>query len=256
MVFSAKVESDYFHIYIKNPYSKTFTQITTGSSNNTFPSLSADKKKIIFVSDRNGSPNIYVLDLDKTFLVAQITDDKSPKYLPRFSPDGKSILYTVKDNGKFTLVVVDLATKIKTFLGEGIGFSWTQDYGIIFTKPQNNKSNAIWSILVEKLNISQIIYDTEKTIVFPSANLKGNTISYSKTKSQINIQNILDSNITDISELYISDIADTKKTEYQILNDGYTNFNPIVAGERIYFISDRSGTWNIWSLKVALENNK
>lgn len=253
LVFSAKIESEYFHLYHQNPYHKSFSQITAGNSNNTFPHLSPDKKKVTFVSDRDGSTNIYVVDMDKTFLVGRVTDDKSEKLLPIFSPDSSKILYTSIENGKYTLIIIDLGTKIKTFLGEGIGFSWSQNNKILFIKPYSNTANTLWTIDVEKFNVSQVVYDTKKYMTFPDNNLKGNMITYSKTTQKVNLDNILNNVFPSTPEIWLNIIDDNKRAEYQIINDEHTNFNPQISGNRIYFISDRNGTENIWSVKTSVE---
>lgn len=253
LVYSAKIDSEYYHLYLQNPYNKSFNQITSGNSNNTFPHLSSDKKKITFVSDRDGYTNIYVADLDKTFVLAQITDDKSEKLLPIFSPDNTKILYTSRESGKYTLIIIDLDTKIKTYLGEGVGFSWLQNNKILFMKPQSNKTNALWTIDVNKLNISQIIYDNKKFIVFPTTTPKGDIVTYSKASQPINFDNILTNILPPTSDVWLTIIENNKRVEYQIINDEYNNFNPTFAGNRIYFISDRNEAQNIWSLKASIE---
>ncbi|MFN7181372.1 MAG: DPP IV N-terminal domain-containing protein [Planctomycetota bacterium] len=256
IVFSAKIDSEYFHLYQKHPYGKSFTQITTGKSNNLWPSISYDKKKVAFISDRDGSPNVYIVELDKTFLIAQITDDRTEKFLPKFSPDGTQILYTVKENEKFTMIVIDLNTKIKTFLGEGIGFSWAQNNRILFMKPKETQTNAIWTIEPAKLNVSQVVSDHQKFIVFPSSNSAGEIFCYSKTRQPLKFETFFKGTFPSVSELWISIINERKRAEYQIMNDGYTNFNPIISGERLYFISDRNNGENLWSVKIALDIKK
>lgn len=252
LIFSAQVEGEYYHIYAQNPYHKSFFQITSGNSNNTFPHLSSDKKKVTFLSDRNGTPNVYIIDLDKTFMVAQVTDDKSEKFLPILSPDNSKILYTSKENDKYILVIIDLGTKVKTFLGEGVGFSWTQNNKILFIKPYLSKANTLWTIDVENLNVSQVIYDTKKYILFPTSNLKGNMVSYSKISQPTNLEKILSGIFPPISEIWLNIIEDNKRSEYLIINDEYVNFNPHITGNRIYFISDRNGAENIWSIKADI----
>ncbi len=255
IVFSAKIDNEYFHLYNQDPYHKTFSQITAGNFNNIFPHLSSDKKKVAFVSDRDGYTNIYIVDLDKTFIVAQVTDDKSEKLLPIFSPDNSKILYTSKENGKYILVIIDLNTKIRTFLGEGIGFGWTQNNKALFIKPHSGKINTLWTIDVDKLSVSQVMYDPKKYIAFPTINAKGNMVTYSKisTNKDGNILNIIFPSVA--SEIWLATIDDSKRAEYQIINDEYTNFNPQIGGGRIYFVSDRRDGENIWSMKASLESS-
>jgi hypothetical protein len=256
IVFSAKIDTPYFQLYIKKPKSKIFTQLVHSNSNDTHPSLSPDLKKVVFISDKDGFSNIYIVEIDKPFLIEQLTDDKDEKFLPCFSPDGNIILYTVKENNRFSLVTLDMTTKTKTYLGEGIGFGWIAPNKIIFMKSNLQSLDQVWTLDVDTLSISQIIFDFGKKILYPYADPTGTKFSYSTIKGEFDIVAMLKQTLKFPSQLKLTVLVNGNKADYQIINDGYIYFNPIVTKERIYFISDRKGSENLWSLKVAFETNK
>ncbi len=65
--------------------------------------------KILFVSDRTGSKEIYISDYDGRN-VRQITNNRSINLSPRWSPDGKRIIYTSYKKGWPCLYLLDLKT--------------------------------------------------------------------------------------------------------------------------------------------------
>jgi TolB protein len=73
-----------------------------------FPAWSPDGKKVAFVSDRAGRPNIFVMDADGR-RAKQLTTEAGEKdrcYCPTWAPDGKRIAYSRIRDGKPTDVVV------------------------------------------------------------------------------------------------------------------------------------------------------
>lgn len=80
-----------------------FAEKEEGSSNTAFPlcvtdaregmaTWSPDSKKVAYISDRTGVPQIYLYDFI-THQETQITSGDAPKYHPLFSPDGQWIAY-------------------------------------------------------------------------------------------------------------------------------------------------------------------
>ncbi len=63
-------------------------------------------KKIIFVSDKNGSEDVYSMNLDGSELV-QLTDHPGKDNYPAVSPDGKKIAYTSDINGTWQIMVMN-----------------------------------------------------------------------------------------------------------------------------------------------------
>ncbi len=63
------------------------------------PSVSPDGKRIAFVSEADGNPEIYLMNSDGTG-VLRITRDTAIDTSPHWSPDGKSLLFSSNRNGK------------------------------------------------------------------------------------------------------------------------------------------------------------
>jgi TolB protein len=83
--------------------------LTRHKAEDTFPAWSHDGKKIAFISDRDGRPNVYVMDADgkRAKQLSKETGEKDHCYCPTWSHDGKKIAYCRNRDGKGvdTLVV-------------------------------------------------------------------------------------------------------------------------------------------------------
>jgi WD40 repeat protein len=84
------------HLYRMPISGGAATQITTGPSVNRFPSVSPDGRKLAFVSDRSGSMNLWISDVDGAN-ARRMSDLRSSNMergiaFPTWSPDGQFVL--------------------------------------------------------------------------------------------------------------------------------------------------------------------
>ncbi len=79
---------------------------------------SPDGASVYFVSDREGSPQIYVCGTDGSG-VRRISYGGGYNVSPAISPDGKSMAYIAQQGSSFTLRVLDLASGQSRQLGDG-----------------------------------------------------------------------------------------------------------------------------------------
>ncbi|UCH62032.1 MAG: PD40 domain-containing protein [Fidelibacterota bacterium] len=63
-------------------------------------------EKIVFISDRDGSGQVYLMNRDGSSQ-ARITNDSSNYHHPRFSPDGTEILFYSETDGNSEIYVID-----------------------------------------------------------------------------------------------------------------------------------------------------
>lgn len=81
---------------------------------NASPSFSPDGSKLAFVSDKDWTPRIYLLDLKKENSIDNltcITKKNRENTAPSWSPDGKKIAYSAKTNGIRQIWIYDLNTQ-------------------------------------------------------------------------------------------------------------------------------------------------
>ncbi len=86
------------------------------------PSFSPDGKKIAFVSNKDGSPRIYLMDIPKPGHNGKptlITKYNPGATAPSWSPDGKKIAYCAKAKGVRQIWVYDLEKKTERQLTSG-----------------------------------------------------------------------------------------------------------------------------------------
>ena len=81
-----------YDIFTANPDGSDLKQLTTTPGYDAEAVISADGKKIVFTSIRNGDLDIYTMDADGSN-VKQLTHELGYDGGPAFSPDGKLIVY-------------------------------------------------------------------------------------------------------------------------------------------------------------------
>jgi TolB protein len=81
-----------YQIYYADDTAKILKPLTTGPAYNAEATLSADGKKIVFTSSRNGDLDIYTMNPDGSG-VQRLTNTLGYDGGPFFSPDGKWIVY-------------------------------------------------------------------------------------------------------------------------------------------------------------------
>lgn len=98
------------------------------------PSFSPDGSKVAFVSDKDGSPRIYVIPSTQVGKRAQptlVTKQNSESSCPSWSPDGKKLAYSAKTSGVRQIWIYDFETKEEKQLTSGSGHkenpSWAPD---------------------------------------------------------------------------------------------------------------------------------
>ena len=70
----------------------TATRLTSGMAYDAQPRYSPDGKKVVFVSDRSGSDNIWIMSLDGKD-TTQLTKGNTSDYVsPEWTPDGKYVV--------------------------------------------------------------------------------------------------------------------------------------------------------------------
>ena len=117
--------------------------LTDGSDLVLTPRFSPDGKKILYLSYKNGSPQVYILDLSskKSRLVGHFP---GMSFAPKFSPDGENALMSIAKNGSTHIYEINLKNKRLKQLTTGFSINTSPSYSpegteIVFNSDRNGQ---------------------------------------------------------------------------------------------------------------------
>jgi TolB protein len=123
---SAPGSSDADHIYVIRSDGSKLRQLTFGNATDGLAAWSPDGRKIVFLSDRTGVSQVYLMNPDGSD-VQQLTDDSLVKdEVPDWSPDGAQIAYVVETPAGDRIFVMnaDGTDQHQVSDGGGVGADW------------------------------------------------------------------------------------------------------------------------------------
>lgn len=95
-------------VFVMNRDGSNLKNLTNNTSRDCCAYWSRDGKTIYFLSERDGSPQIYAMKADRS--KARKVADGHVVTAPNISPDGKKFVYTKEVNGKWGLYLYDLGS--------------------------------------------------------------------------------------------------------------------------------------------------
>lgn len=106
-------------VYVISREGRDLRRITVSAAIDVSPTWSPDGRLMAFVSDRTGSPQIYLLDLSRgpegsNNPAVRLTYDGSYNTSPAWSPDGRYIAYAGRVGGEFDLFLIEMGTNQRT----------------------------------------------------------------------------------------------------------------------------------------------
>lgn len=251
LVFASTQHSPTADVYIKNVGSSTITQITNDPSNDLMPSIAPDGQRIAFASDRSGSWDIYITSIEGGQPV-QITEDSTHELHPSWSPDGTQLVFSRlgQMSGRWELWVLDAAQPSRrNFIGYGLFPVWSPAGDKIAFQRSRGRGDRLFGIWTVDFIDGEGVLPTEiysnegHAAVNPSWSPDGGRLSF----SLINGTGAEEGKRPAIADLYICRVDGADRAT--LTNGQHSNLSPTWGGDgRIYFVSDRSGSDNIWSL--------
>ncbi len=114
------------------------------------PQISPDGKKIVFVSDRSGSLEIWVTDSDGQHPVQLTFFNRSFSGSPHWSPDGRQIAFNSRAEGRGDIYLISAEggkpRRLTTDPEEDVAPSWSRDGKSIYFCSTRSGSHRLWKM--------------------------------------------------------------------------------------------------------------
>jgi TolB protein len=258
MVYSSTHNSERPEIYLQRVDGTSVTQLTSDPSENAQPCFSPDGKTIAFCSTRAGSWDLYTMDTDGR-TVTQITSGPSQDMHPSFSPDGSRLVYSSIGgrSGQWEIWVVTLATRERKMIGYGLFPTWSPEKGverIAYQRARQRGSRwfSLWTLDLsdgEARRITEIAVSSNSAIISPCWSPDGKRLAFSTVVDPAQTNKGKPRGQQDVW------IVDADGGGRHRLTDGTSAcLTPYWVGDRVYFVSDRGGHENVWSVKAEAAN--
>jgi TolB protein len=135
--------------------------ISRGADNSS-PTASPDGRRVVYVGNQQGHPELYIMDADGTdahVLTEYDFSEKNYRSDPDWSPDGRLIAYQERMNGRFqirTIKVSGSTPRVLTSEGENEMPSWAPDSRhLVFTSTRTGV-RQLWVLDTESNRLRQI----------------------------------------------------------------------------------------------------
>lgn len=242
-------------IYLKPVRGSTVTQLTNDPAHDLMPSFSPDGARVAFASNRTGSWDIFVMSADGGQPV-QVTSESSHELHPTWSPDGARLAFCRLSpaSGRWELWMVQLDNPgVTRFLGYGLLPEWSPSGDTIAfqrSRERGDRLYSIWTIDLEDGEVrrpTEIASSTETAFINPSWSPDGRRLAFSAVKPpESDIAGGL-SPMPAEADLWI--VAVDGSSRIRLTGGAFVDLMPDWASDgRLYFVSNRAGIENIWSL--------
>lgn len=257
LVYASTRNSVHPDVFMKDVDGATLVQLTSDPADDIQPRFSPDGQQVAFCSNRGGNWDIWVINRDGSGLM-QLTHDHADEISPCWSPDGTQIAYTLWGHQSQQWEIWTLSAEqpgTRRFLAYGMFPSWSPGgERIAFQRARQRGSRlfSVWTIQLvdsEAKHPTEIAYSDHYACIAPRWSPDGSMLVYCavpETRPESDSQGL-----PVVADLWIADLQTGVKMK---LTDGGTAaFNPVWSESgRIFFVSPRSGTENIWSLTTTL----
>ncbi len=261
IVFASTQHRPTADIYVMPAGGNTLTQLTADPAQDVMPVFSPDGTRVAFASDRAGSWDVYVMSA-RGGQPVQITSGPDHELHPTWSPDGSRLVFcrlgAVSGAWEMWVAEVDRPRSAE-FIGYGMFPSWcpVEQTGvggrdrILFqrARERGDRRFSLWTVDYSPGDAStptEIVGTRDAAFINPSWSPDGQTICF----ASVHMDDRSFSERTTrphASDLWMASADGGGRVE--LTTGGFLNLMPTWGADgRIYFVSDRDGVDNIWSI--------
>lgn len=249
-------------LYVKSVSGRTITQLTSDPAEDGTPDISPDGTKVAFASNRDGNWDIFVMPITGGKAI-QITSDESDEIHPSWSADGSNLVFSRMGptSGRWEMWVTDAGKAGNaTFIGYGLFPRFCPASGtgadgadrIVFQlgRERGQRSFAIWTIdYRDGQSYSPTLIASSPTAAFinPTWSPDGKFIVYSSVPAGDAWGR---AGGPPAAELWLASV--TAEASVRLTSGDLRALRPAWGpSNRLYFVSSRNATENIWSIDLA-----
>ncbi|MCD6505845.1 PD40 domain-containing protein [Candidatus Poribacteria bacterium] len=241
LAFTADIAMGISDIFLLERLEDEPINLTRNSSSSDWsPRWSPDGRRIAFLSERDGSEELYIMDV-KTRRVSRITHNSMGNAYPAWSPDGRRIALLSMDEGRWKIRLINLLSGESKFLTDGssvCAFDWMPDGKKLILGCREPKGFFVLDTTKEGEReigeLEKIPIPHDLTYIYSVACSKnGKKVAYSVCKGMFGVSDIYIMNLEDGSVKNLSKISGKPFHA----NDDFPRWTP--DGRFIIFASDR-----------------
>lgn len=264
LVFASTRHRPTSDLYTQLVGSRVVTQLTSDTGEDVMPSISPDGSRIAFASNRGGHWDIYVMPVTGGQAV-QLTADSAPDLHPTWSPDGTRLVFCRlgEVSGKWEMWVVEAGNaSALSFIGYGLFPSWSPIGGtgaggsdrIMFqlSRERGDRAFSIWTLDFASgrtMNLTELAASSTMACINPSWSPDGQRIVYAAVPLMPGAAEV-EGQRPISSDLWMMNIDGSGKVH--LGGDVGTALMPAWgANNQLYYVSDRGGIDNIWSMDMG-----
>lgn len=257
LVYASRQHSERFDIYRKTVEGRTVTQLTADAADDIMPVLSPDGSHVAFASNRNGNWDVFVMPTVGG-PATQVTFESDDEVQPTWSPEGDRLAFARMNRrtSRWEIWTAGaLVPSAATYLTDGFLPRWSpagsQSAGrtkLLFqrARQQGSRLYGVWTIDLingEAANPTEIVSAQNEAIIQPNWSPDGTRIVYTSVVRP----GEHGSDMPERSNLWTVRVDGTGR---KALTSGHFRNMQAVWGpdDRIYFVSNRSGIENLWSV--------
>ncbi len=252
VVFSSDRHGRHHNIYLKTASGRTVTQKTFGPYDDIQPRFSPDGRYIAFASNRNGSFDIWLIETHSSGAAVQVTFTDQDELHPSWTPDGNRLVYSAWSSraGEWNIMMTDLETGQVRELGRGKFPDVSPDGGkILFQRARQRDGYwySIWTMNIDGTQQTEVVTSADWAAINPSWSPDGRFIAFATVNKSPEAK--FEKRIWRGDNIYV--VNANGRGLQQLTSDIEPSWDPCWSRHdgRIYFVSERNGFRNIWSMK-------